>query len=57
VPGEYLISVNPINGGEALGWYSSKGLVQETTCTEKVQIDKNQEIIITIDPSNIRPCS
>jgi hypothetical protein len=57
VPGEYLISVNPINGGEALGWYSSKGLVQETTCTEKVQIDKNQEITITIDPSDIRPCS
>lgn len=56
IPGEYLISVSPIKGGEALGWYSSKGLVKETSCTEKVQIDQDQEITILIDPSNISPC-
>lgn len=47
--GNYKISVNPISGGNALGWYSVKGLVPDGPCADVVKVLKDQENAITID--------
>jgi len=48
-PGDYKISVNPLNGGDALGWYTEKGLVPDPSCAEFLQIVNEKEINLVID--------
>jgi hypothetical protein len=54
--GHYYISVNSTDGGEALGWYSIDGLVNEPTCATVIKTDKDQSISIVINPENIKAC-
>lgn len=55
-PGYYSLSINSTDSGEAIGWYSIDGLVDEPTCAIILKLDKPQSISITIDEGNIIPC-
>jgi len=47
-PGDYKVSVNPLNGGDALGWYSENGLLPDPTCADLIHVT-DHEINITLD--------
>lgn len=48
-PGKYRISVNAVTGGEAIGWYSSDGLVRLNTCADTVPVRQGEEVFLEID--------
>jgi len=54
--GDYQISVNPMNGGDALGWYSIDGLLPTSECATIVQIRIGNQSSITIDLSKQASC-
>lgn len=49
-PGDYRISVNPFLGGDALGWYSDKGLVPDTGCAQLITFDRETNLTIDFHP-------
>lgn len=55
-PGRYVFSLNPTDGGEAVGWYVTDGLVNEPTCATILKADKDQDITVTIDLQNVKAC-
>jgi len=48
-PGDYKISVNPLNGGDTIGWYIKSGLVPDPSCAEFFQVGNEQEIKLVVD--------
>jgi len=47
-PGDYKMSVNPLDGGDGLGWYTENGLYPDPTCAELIHV-ADKEINISVD--------
>jgi len=48
-PGKYLLTVNLLDSGEAIGWYTSKGLTINGNCAETTQVILGQDTNIEIN--------
>jgi len=48
-PGKYRISINSFDGGQALGWYSEKGMVVDGNCASVFVVPGEQESSIIIN--------
>jgi hypothetical protein len=48
-PGDYKMSVNPLSGRDALGWYTENGLVQDAGCAQLISVNSDPLTNLTID--------